>query len=343
MPQNRITELTSEQEALLPVILAKWWGIALSTEPIDRQKAAEAVIAAYLAIGQDEPKIFFSLSPYELINFAFNELGNELGNALESRLRRRLESQLSQQLELEVTSELARQLRRELNEQLGGRLWSPVRRQLRDQIWSPLNNCIEPELWVSYASWIDFCISVLHCDYSQSEWELYRSIVKDCGLIVPYQKVCIICDRPVKLSFDREVRLHAQGEPAVQFADGYSLYSYHGVTIPEKYGKLPPEQWRSQWLLEEWNAERRRVLMQGIGYTRICQELQATELDSWADYSLLKIRQHVDVEPIHLLKMTCPSTGFIHVSRVPPDIHSARQAIRWVNWGIDPEEFAVQT
>jgi len=28
---------------------------------------------------------------------------------------------------------------------------------------------------------------------------------------------------------------------------------------------------------------------------------------------------------------------------VPPDMKSAREAIRWVNWGIDPEEFCVQT
>lgn len=41
--------------------------------------------------------------------------------------------------------------------------------------------------------------------------------------------------------------------------------------------------------------------------------------------------------------MTCPSTGFIHILRVPPDVTSAREGIRWVNWGIDPEDFSVQT
>lgn len=50
-----------------------------------------------------------------------------------------------------------------------------------------------------------------------------------------------------------------------------------------------------------------------------------------------------DVEPLYLLKMTCPSTRFIHALRVPPDVRSAREAIRWVNWGTDPEEFSVQT
>jgi hypothetical protein len=28
---------------------------------------------------------------------------------------------------------------------------------------------------------------------------------------------------------------------------------------------------------------------------------------------------------------------------VPPNMKSAREAIGWVNWGIDPEEFGLQT
>ncbi|WP_196509978.1 hypothetical protein [Nostoc sp. NZL] len=76
---------------------------------------------------------------------------------------------------------------------------------------------------------------------------------------------------------------------------------------------------------------------------RICQELQAIELDFWHEYTLLKIDADVDEEPTYVLKMPCHSTGFIHALRVPPNINSAREAIRWVNWGIEPEEFAMQT
>ena len=85
------------------------------------------------------------------------------------------------------------------------------------------------------------------------------------------------------------------------------------------------------------------MLIQVIDYESIAQELGAIELDSYQEYTLLKIDTDLDIEPIYLLKMTCPSTKFIHVLRVPPDVVSARDAIRWVNWGIDPEEFAIQT
>lgn len=190
---------------------------------------------------------------------------------------------------------------------------------------------------------MDFYVSVLNYYYSKKRWETLQSLSRFCGWISPFEKFCIVCDRPLHLRFDNQNILHAEGEPAIEFTDGFSLYSYHGVTLPEKYGKIHPQQWQSQWLLTEENAELRRVLIQGIGYARICQELQAIELDTWQEYTLLKIDNNVDIEPIYLLKMTCPSTSFIHALRVPPNMNSAREAICWVNWGIESEEFAIQT
>jgi hypothetical protein len=205
------------------------------------------------------------------------------------------------------------------------------------------DNCIPPEFWACHGSWLDFCISVLKCAHDRAKWEAFQRLVTECGWIYPYEKVVIASDRPIKLSFDSLNRPHAEGEPAILFADGYAMYAYNGVTLPEKYGAVHPHQWRSQWLLSEHNAELRRVLIQGIGYGRICQELQAIKLDNWKEYTLLKLEAEIEAEPIYLIKMICPSTGFIHAHRVPPYIQSAREGISWVNWGIDPEDFSVQT
>jgi leucine-rich repeat protein SHOC2 len=74
------------------------------------------------------------------------------------------------------------------------------------------------------------------------------------------------------------------------------------------------------------------------------------EVDRWSGYSLLKIEEAGEIyslarrgEPIMLLKMICPSTNHVHVLRVPPDMTSAEAAITWVNHGIHPDEFSVQT
>jgi leucine-rich repeat protein SHOC2 len=115
-----------------------------------------------------------------------------------------------------------------------------------------------------------------------------------------------------------------------------------GIYPPRRYWtKL--SHWNPQWLLDEENTEVRRVLIQQIGYDRICQELDAIDLDTWREYTLLKITADIDEEPMVLLKMTCPSTRHIHILRVPPEMTSAEAAITWVNHGIHPDEFTVQT
>ncbi len=115
-----------------------------------------------------------------------------------------------------------------------------------------------------------------------------------------------------------------------------------GVNLPRRYW-THSEEWKAEWLITEKNAEIRRMLLQRLGYDRIIEELGAIEIDRYREYTLLKIDADVDVEPIHLLKMTCPSTAHIHVLRVPPDLDSAREAICWINWYIDPEDFAMET
>jgi hypothetical protein len=389
-----LTELTPEQEALIPVYREKWKSIALSTQPIDAQKAEEAVKEAYTSIGLAEPEIIFCDSPHAAWNTALNQPETQLGKPLEhlsAQLGYQLVIPLWSQLNRQVWDYLGNQLIIELRSKLDSRLdsnsqlsssWGGVdafrltklvsfEGELEQMLWSALRqqernrHCIRPEVWACISSWFDFCFSVLNCDREQKTWSVLESLVSKCGWIYSYDKICLICDRPTKLSFDSEQRLHASGESVVQFADGFSVYAHHGVRLPEKYGKLPPREWSAQWLLEEHNAELRRVLIQEIGCTRICQELQGEPLDTWQDYTLLKIDydfynseqieqvggvifvtytgEDVDMEPIYLLTMTCPSTKKIHALRVPPDMKSAREAIRWVNLGIDPEEFGVQT
>ena len=362
-----IEKLTPEQEALILVYREKWLKIALSTERIDREKAAEAVKAAYVAIdfGYEQPEILFQESPYAACNWLLKRLSpelidsylnepNSIGGIFGAHFFHELSSKINQQLGNEVRTQLDNSLYHITNNPLNYEIFNDlnekfstqVNEKLNDYSWwitLQLNGCFQPEIEVNCMTGFDFCISVLNIDYPQQEWKVFQSLIKECGWLFAYDDICIVCDRPLHLRFDNQNRLHAEGEPAIEFIDGYSLYSYHGVTLPEKYGKIYPQQWQSQWLLREENAELRRVLIQGIGYARICQELQAIELDNWQEYTLLKIDNDVDEEPIYLLKMTCPSTSFTHALRVPPEMQSAHEAICWVNWGIEPEEFGIQT
>ncbi|MCF2146992.1 hypothetical protein IQ276_011125 [Desmonostoc muscorum LEGE 12446] len=341
-----IEKLTPEQEALIPVYRDKWRAIALSTERIDREKAAEAVKAAYAIIPEPEPTIIFCDSPYASLCLEIDLQLKYSNDKLYSDIEYLLFAQLKNQLGYNTLYVLNRRLNIDINRinQIEFELAVLLDRELKiNCLRYFVDGSIRLDGLLRPYSLFEFCIYVLKCNYNQEIWEVLQNIYKHCGRIFAFDNVCMICDRPLHLRFDNQNRLHAEGEPAIEFIDGFSLYSYHGVTLPEKYGKIHPQQWQSQWLLSEENAELRRVLIQGIGYARICQELQAIELDTWAEYTLLKIEADVDEEPIYLLKMTCPSTQFIHALRVPPEIKSAREAVRWVNWGVDPEQFGVQT
>jgi len=58
-----ITELTPEQEALIPDYREKWRKIALSTERIDEEKATEAIEAGYNFFNAEAPDVEFFDSP----------------------------------------------------------------------------------------------------------------------------------------------------------------------------------------------------------------------------------------------------------------------------------------
>ena len=66
-----MTKLTPQQEALIIKSWEKWKPLVLSTEPIDHQKAIEAVKVAYDLIGREKPEILFFDSPYSAISSEF--------------------------------------------------------------------------------------------------------------------------------------------------------------------------------------------------------------------------------------------------------------------------------
>jgi leucine-rich repeat protein SHOC2 len=127
---------------------------------------------------------------------------------------------------------------------------------------------------------------------------------------------------------------------------------FMNIDLPRRYWTKLSE-WRSEWLIDENNIELRQKLIERLGYDRICKELNAITVDGWREYTLLKIDglqkiydfddQPIGVEPMMLLKMTCPSTAHIHILRVPPEMKSAEESITWVNHGIHPDRFSIQT
>ena len=368
MTEQNSAFLTPEQEALISTYQEKWRSLELKKGPIDRERAAAAVKAAYAAIGAEEPKILFYDSPSAALDEIASYLTGQvvwspelfkeiLGWEMLGKLQLTLHNQVEDSLGKKLGSPLYSKIYRERNfRSLFEHIWRTLREQWHkfgsgpdDKVVGAIETAFSPYMsanfWTIGGCYFDFCLEVLHGEVDRNLWEAFQNVVSSCGWIFAFRDKCYICDRPHRVNLDDQGHLHGIEKPALEYADGWKLYFYEDIVLPEKYGGLSPDKWSVQWLMEEKNAELRRVLIEGIGYDRISEELRAKELDAWREYSLLSIRG-IDVNllnPIYLLKMICPSTGQVHALRVPPEVNSAREAIRWVNWGLDPEEFAIQT
>jgi len=287
-----LNKLTLEQENLIPVISEKWRNIALSTDRIDHQKARIAIQEAYSIMGKSTPEIIFFDSPYAALNTKLKfPIKDHLHRQIEYNLENELESLLWKFLDIPLVSELDNLLCQLLEAKLMNEMYYLIKDELdgrlNHQSQNELNNCIQPELWgVFHASWIDFFISVLNCTPNRKNLQIFQSLIKLCGWIFPYKNTCLVSERPIKLSFDSQNHFHALGSPAIEFADGFCVYAYHGVRLPQKYGALHPNKWQTQWLIEEKNTELLNVLIHGIFYETVTRELELLKTDSWASFQV---------------------------------------------------------
>ncbi|MBD2452202.1 hypothetical protein H6G76_34905 [Nostoc sp. FACHB-152] len=331
---------SSEKELIISQTKSQWQNI--SSTPLDLEQATIAIQALYKFAGLAQPEVQFVESPVaarEQIEQESTQSDCMLAQLWEV-LREDLWHSLCCSLGT-LQNELTHCIRNPLSELWERSFQRIMLDRLTEVLGDFLGDCLLPEWGICWAAMF-VAAHQLGVTLAQDKYNLFCNYMQQVGWMFPYEGVAIAIQRPL-IRRNSAGEIHGEGIPAIEFSDGCGVYAYRGINLPEKYGQAHPTNWRAEWLLEQRNAELRRVLIQGIGYERIYQQLQAKEYDRWQEYTLLQIESEVDVEPIHLLKMTCPSTGFTHVLRVPPDISSARESIRWVNWGIDPTEFAVQS
>jgi hypothetical protein len=113
---------------------------------------------------------------------------------------------------------------------------------------------------------------------------------------------------------------------------------WRGVEIDERI-IFRPETITGQEVLQERNAERRRVMLARMGYDAFLSQVNAKVLnkdeDSGGERRLLRVEMPGD-EPLVCLAVYCPSTARQYLLRVPPTIRSCHQAAAWIAGFDDP-------
>lgn len=103
-----------------------------------------------------------------------------------------------------------------------------------------------------------------------------------------------------------------------------------------------PETIEAGEVLNERNAEVRRVMLERMGTEKFLSQAQAQLLDSDRDPGGARRLLRVDLfddEPLVCLAVQCPSTAHHYMLRVPPTTRSCRQAAAWLAGFDNPDDY----
>lgn len=154
---------------------------------------------------------------------------------------------------------------------------------------------------------------------------------------VMHEKFCIVSDFPEILKIDEQNRPHCADGPSHRWRDGFELYHWRGVKIPDEW--IRDKALTPQIALSCSNIEQRRAACEMLGWDRIISELDAKIIDDDNDPEIgVLIEVNLpDSGKEKFLRVQC-GTGRMFAIPVPPDMNTALQAQSWT-WGIDTSKF----
>lgn len=163
------------------------------------------------------------------------------------------------------------------------------------------------------------------------------NLAKDCGFWSAYENVIVFQEKPIKISMVSEL-LHNEKGPAIEYADGFKVYSLRGVQVPDWVIETPKEEINPLSILKIVDVDVRREAMRHVGIDRMFNLLDKKTIDTdtvnGQDYELVELTLgEDDGEKItgRFLKMNNPSIAAVHVEGVPDDVNTVKKALFFRN------------
>jgi hypothetical protein len=176
----------------------------------------------------------------------------------------------------------------------------------------------------------------------------YALAQQSAGWWWPHRQFVLVCDRPLEIHREQigprglgSHRLHRADGPSIRFRDGWALYHWHGVQVPETWIMRPGEIQPAE-VLTERNAERRTAGCQILGWARILRELphRLIEGDPTTERGALISVDLPDAPDTRFLRARC-GTGRDIALCVPRECRTAHEAGAW-SYGLTPDQYHPQ-
>lgn len=136
------------------------------------------------------------------------------------------------------------------------------------------------------------------------------------------------------------IELAGSGITSLPAGHGFVL-RWRGVQVDDRIA-FGAQSITGQDILNTENVELRRVLIERLGYETFLQQVGGLVRDRDRDVGGERQLVYVpfeDDEPLMVLKVTCPSTGYTHILRVPPYMRSCHQAAAWIAGFDNPDHY----
>jgi hypothetical protein len=269
-------------------IREEWLGSALSTLPADRPAAEAAISGLYGLIGLSPPRFHWVSSPVAALLTAppgerawvsadrisewpvpgwLSALMRELCHGLDQRVRW-VQQRADQMIRQKVRASLTRSVTSSLHPALTAAHDSWVR--TRDTWYA--TQCVS---WIAHYDALRRVAGVVFTEEQERRLDLWATLARSSGWWWPGTGVCVLSERPVALRTeiageDGEVRLHCADGPAVRYADGWDLHSWHGTRVPSWVISDPSV----HRIATEANVEVRRCAIERIGWSSYIRQAE---------------------------------------------------------------------
>ena len=201
--------------------------------------------------------------------------------------------------------------------------------------------------WIAFYLYPELYLDVSYDPAFSEQLHLWEEVARSACWWWPHEGLCVISERPTVVEMEpvrpgtQEYRLHADNGPALVFADGWSVWSWHGVMVPEAV-ITKPESLAATEIRDERNAEVRRVMLERFGTQRYIEDIGAEKVHA-DEFGTLWRAEFSDDEALVMVEVVNstpePDGTFKNYwLRVPPNIRTAQGAIAWT-FGLPKDQY----
>jgi len=226
-----------------------------------------------------------------------------------------------------------------VGDSVGASVRDSVRASVGDSVWASVRDSGYGQHDANWLAFYEYFRIVCGLDRQTDAFIGHIRQSQSAGWYLPHANICWVSERHHLLLRDEQGRLHCASGPAVMYPDGWAIYAWHGVRVPEHIIEQRDELTVEQ-IMAEPNTEVRRVMRNLYGNDRFLIDAGAKELDASVNHGarLLSLRLPGDPVDIRMMELTCPSTGSKYFERVPPDTATAMDGLAW-RFQVKPAEY----